>query len=371
MKIIAFYLPQYHEIAENNEWWGKGFTEWTNVKKAKPLFEGHNQPREPLNENYYNLLDDNIKRWQVKLAKENGIYGFCFYHYWFNGHLLLEKPVEQYLKNKELDFPFCLCWANENWTNAWAADGSKILISQTYGDREEWRKHFEYFLPFFRDDRYIKDNGEPILVIYRPDIMEHMNEIFDYWKRLAIENGFHGLKIASQFSMPDDLGGDDSRIDYFIEYQPNYASRWIKGKTYNFFRLQKKKIATFLDSKFSKNFFSTHNLETHLEKRDYDKFWKAILMHTPESTKSVAGAFVDWDNTPRKGIRGSVFTNSSPEKFQFYFSQLINKVKEEYKNEYIFIFAWNEWAEGGYLEPDANNGYKYLEAVKKSICENE
>ena len=177
MKVIAFYLPQFHEIAENNEWWGEGFTEWVNVKNAKPLTKNHNQPHVPLNNNYYNLLNDDVKKWQIDLAKEYGIYGFCMYHYWFNGHLLLEKPVEQFLKNKELDFPFCLCWANENWTNVWAAEGNKILISQTYGDQEEWERHFEYFLPFFKDNRYIKEDGCPLLVIYKPDIMENMNEI--------------------------------------------------------------------------------------------------------------------------------------------------------------------------------------------------
>lgn len=151
MKVIAFYLPQFHEIPENNEWWGKGFTEWVNVKKAKPLYRGQNQPRVPLQRNYYNLEDVSVQEWQVELAKKYGVYGFCMYHYWFNGHLLLEKPVEQYLKNNKLDLPFCLCWANENWTNVWAAGGNKILISQTYGDKNEWKKHFDYFLPFFKD----------------------------------------------------------------------------------------------------------------------------------------------------------------------------------------------------------------------------
>lgn len=367
MKVIAFYLPQFHEIPENNEWWGEGFTEWVNVKKAKPLFEGHSQPRIPLANNYYNLLDDDIKKWQIGLAKENGIYGFCFYHYWFNGHMLLEKPIEQYLRNKDLDFPFCLCWANENWTNAWAAGGNKILISQTYGDKKEWKEHFDYFLQFFKDDRYIKENGCPLLVIYRPDIMENMNEIFDYWQELAKENGFPGIKIASQYSSYEDLNGNDAKIDYFIEYQPNYASRWIKGGVYNSLRQIKKRITNLLDKKLSSKYFSTHLIEPHLEKRDYDAYWKTILEHKPTSAKQIAGAFVDWDNTARKGERGSVFVNSSPEKFKHYFTLLLEKVKREYKNDYIFVFAWNEWAEGGYLEPDKKNGCRYLEAIKEAI----
>ena len=154
MKIIAFYLPQFHNIPENDEWWGNGFTEWTNVKKAKPIFEGHQQPKVPLNNNYYNLLDDNVKVWQADLAKKYGVYGFCYYHYWFNGKMLLEKPMEQMLENKEVDIPFCISWANEPWTKAWVGDEKKMLIAQEYGQEEEWKEHFMYLLPFFKDERY-------------------------------------------------------------------------------------------------------------------------------------------------------------------------------------------------------------------------
>ena len=153
MKIIAFYLPQFHNIPENDEWWGDGFTEWVNVKAAKPLFEGHQQPKVPLNDNYYNLLDDNVKIWQAKIAKEHGVYGFCYYHYWFSGKMLLEKPMEQMLKNKAVDIPFCISWANETWTKAWVNDEKKVLILQKYGEKDEWKQHFDYLLPFFKDDR--------------------------------------------------------------------------------------------------------------------------------------------------------------------------------------------------------------------------
>ena len=166
MKVIAFYLPQFHTIPENDEWWGKGFTEWTNVKAAKPLFEGHVQPRIPLNNNYYNLLDDEVMEWQVELARQYGVYGFCFYHYWFDGHMLLEKPMENMLNSDKINFPYCICWANENWTNAWTANGDvKTLIKQTYGDREEWERHFSYLLDFFKDKNYIKENNKPLFVL--------------------------------------------------------------------------------------------------------------------------------------------------------------------------------------------------------------
>ena len=197
MKIIAFYLPQFHNIPENDEWWGDGFTEWTNVKKAKPLYEGHMQPRVPLGGNYYNLLDDNVKIWQADLAKKYGVYGFCYYHYWFNGKMLLEKPMEQMLANKEVDIPFCICWANEPWTKAWVGDERKLLIAQEYGQEEEWKQHFMYLLPFFKDERYITKNGKPLFVFYRPDIVPCMKEMIETWDKLAKENAFKNSTISS------------------------------------------------------------------------------------------------------------------------------------------------------------------------------
>ena len=170
MKIIPFYLPQFHNIPENDEWWGNGFTEWTNIKSAKPLFEGHKQPKVPINGNYYDLLNDDVKIWQAELAKKYGIYGFCYYHYWFNGKMLLEKPMEQMLTNHNIDIPFCICWANAAWTKAWVGEEKKVLIPQTYGGRNEWEEHFFYFLPFFKDRRYIRENNKPVIIIYRPQI---------------------------------------------------------------------------------------------------------------------------------------------------------------------------------------------------------
>ena len=199
MKIIAFYLPQFHEIPENNEWWGNGFTEWVNVKAAKPLFKGHEQPRIPLNKNYYNLLDNNTIRWQIDLAKKYGVYGFCFYHYWFDGHMLLQKPMEIMKNDSNLNIPYCICWANENWTNAWKADGNvKTLIQQKYGDKEEWKKHFLYLLSFFKDPNYILEDNKPFFVIYRPEIIPCLNNMLDYWQELAKENGFNGIVFAYQ-----------------------------------------------------------------------------------------------------------------------------------------------------------------------------
>lgn len=365
MKTIAFYLPQFHTIPENDEWWGKGFTEWTNVKKARPLFEKHYQPRVPLNNNYYNLLDVNTMMWQVEIARKYGLYGFCFYHYWFNGKMLLEKPVDNYLKHRELDFPFCLCWANENWTNGWAGKEPKILIAQDEGTEKTWKEHFEYFLPFFQDERYIKENGKPLLVIYKPDLFPHINHMMKLWNEMARENGFPGLIFAAQLA-PEDI--EESCFDLHIEYQPtNVYVEMTKSKNC-FIRAAKKVLKKGISRVFK---FDIEGKKIQkLARYSYDDMWKKILNIEVKNIKQIPGAFVDWDNTPRKKERGYVIEGASPEKFKKYFSLQIKNAKEKYKKDYIFIFAWNEWAEGGYLEPDEKFQYGYLEAIRDALVEN-
>lgn len=366
MKIITFYLPQFHEIPENNEWWGKGFTEWENMKRAKPLFEGHNQPRIPLNENYYDLTDDKVKEWQVKIAKENGIYGFCFYHYWFDGHLLLEKPVEQYLANEKLDLPFCICWANEHWTKAWVSKENKVLIEQRYGGKKEWEEHFNYLLPFLKDSRYIRNNGKPLLVIYRPEIIPCLNDMLDCWQKLAKLNGIDEIEFAYQHIGFDlEPNKDESRFSYNIEYQPIYANYELEKNKLAFLKKVKRHIAKIFESRFK---IDIRNIRFDgLVKSDYDKTWQCILNMNPKNHKSVPGAFVDWDNTPRRGEKGRVFLGVTPEKFEKYMIKQITRAKDVYKKDMLFMFAWNEWAEGGHLEPDKKNGYAYLKAIKNAL----
>ena len=371
MKIITFYLPQFHEIPENNAWWGKGFTEWTNVKRAKPLFDGHNMPRIPLNNNFYNLLDINTQMWQVKLAKEYGIYGFCMYHYWFNGHMLLEKPVNQYLEHKELDLPFCLCWANEHWTNGWVSANNTLLIAHDNNDEQDWIYHFNYFLPFFKDQRYIRINNKPLLVIYFPDILQKCDQMIDCWRRLAKENGLEDLYILYQKAMTHfNRNVDKSHFDGGIEFQPGYSL--LKNQTeaqrkYSVYRI---KLATLLKTRLHINLshISNGNHERHI---NYDAVWTDIISTHPDNQNMFPGAFVDWDNTPRKGLRGSVYDNVSPEKFGSYLSRQIKNAKINYRKDMIFMFAWNEWGESGYLEPDTRYEYGYLEEIKKALVEND
>ncbi|NRE71161.1 glycoside hydrolase family 99-like domain-containing protein [Enterococcus faecium] len=370
MRVIACYLPQFHEIPENNEWWGEGFTEWTNVKTARPLYSGHYQPREPINDNYYDLLNDDVKEWQVSIAKKNGIYGFCFYHYWFDGKMLLEKPVEQFLKNKNLDINFCLSWANEPWTKAWVSKNDSILIEQNYGNEENWEKHFDYLLPFFKDSRYICNDGKPLFVIYRPEQIGCLNEMLDYWQILAKKNGLAGIDFAYQhidFDLLKDK--DDSRFAYNIEYEPLYAMNDMTNPIKKFLISSLK----FIDN-FTQKIVSKKASELYLKKvrtLSYDDVWAASLIDENKDKKKIAGAFVDWDNTPRRGTKGLVIKDATPDKFYKYFDLKIKQVKKSYSTDMIFIFAWNEWAEGGYLEPDKKFNDNYLKSVKEALANND
>ena len=377
MKIIAFYLPQFHNIPENDEWWGNGFTEWTNVKKAKPLYEGHMQPRVPLGGNYYNLLDDNVKIWQADLAKKYGVYGFCYYHYWFNGKMLLEKPMEQMLANKEVDIPFCICWANEPWTKAWVGDERKLLIAQEYGQEEEWKQHFMYLLPFFKNERYITKDGKPLFVFYRPDIVPCMKEMIETWDKLAKENGLSGITFAFQSGDYDWNNSKEANLfDYDIEFQPPYASHWLysnDGKFVSALKKCRRLLAGWAGKKFGIDLYrygtAQYKKMTGQTVANYDSMWQKIIEAKPVRSNSIPGAFVKWDNTPRHGERGQINVGT-PEKFEYYLSKQIKHAREDYHEDMIFMYAWNEWAEGGYLEPDEDDKYGYLEAIKRALEEN-
>ncbi len=371
MKIFAYYLPQFHEIKENNEMWGKGFTEWTNVKKALPLFEGHEQPVEPLNDNYYDLLDPAVMEWQAKIAKDHGIYAFCFYHYWYNGHLLMEKPILQWLNNKKIEMPYCICWANHDWTTGWVDKERKIIFSQDYNDETDWDLHFDFFLPFFKDDRYVKEEGKPLLVIYEAARIEKMNAMLDRWNDLAIKNGFPGICYAYQCVTGDTiLGFDDSRFTYDIEYQPMYVREFKYKKSGNRTKNTLKYIAHIIKKKAYEMIGKDEEKRYKLTVFDYDDIWQKTLEMGPITPKSIPGAFVKMDTTPRIQERGIVTQGMTPQKFLKYFSRQIKRCRDDYNQDKLFIFAWNEWAEGGYLEPDKKWGYGVLEAIKTALIEN-
>ena len=374
MKIIPLYLPQFHTIPENDEWWGKGFTEWVNVRDAKPLFEGHNQPRVPLNNNYYDLSDIETLKWQCRIAKEYGIYGFCMYHYWFNGHLLLEKPMEMLLAHPEIDIKYCISWANHDWTDAWKASNRqpKVLIAHNFDDEKDWVDHFNYLLPFFKDPRYMTENNKPLMVIYIPNIIRKLKKMLDVWSQMARDNGFDGLTFIYQSAASSfDNSWDHSLFDYGVEMNPGYVELANRQKNSSFFpKLMKysHEIKRFLHIRRS---LLPQKKITEVSKADYDYTWQRILELRPISNtpKMIPCAFTDWDNTPRHKERGYLFQGVSPDKFKSYFKQLIDNTKKFYDTDMIFVFAWNEWAEGGYLEPDEKNGFAFLEAIKECLSE--
>lgn len=375
MKIIPVYLPQFHTIPENDEWWGKGFTEWVNVKGAKPLFEGHNQPRVPLNDNYYDLSDVETLKWQCKLAKDHGIYGFCMYHYWFNGHLLLEKPMEMLLAHPEIDIKYCISWANHDWTDGWKASNRapKVLIAHDFDDEQDWVNHFNYMLPFFKDPRYMRENDKPIMVIYIPNLIRKLGKMLNLWTKMAQENGLVGLTyIYQSASSSFDNSWDKSLFDYGVEMNPGYVGMYFN---------QNKNMGVFPKlMKYSREIKRLLHIRRSLlpqkkvhevGRADYDNTWQQILelRPLPNGPKMIPCAFTDWDNTPRHKERGYMYQGVTTEKFKKYFGQLVDNTRKYYDTDMIFVFAWNEWAEGGYLEPDKTYGYGFLEAIRD--CSNE
>lgn len=376
MKIIAFYLPQYHPIPENSEWHEPDFTEWTHMKRAQSYMDGHYQPRVPLDKNYYDLTDIEVMRWQTNLAKEYGVYGFCVYHYWFDGKLLLEKPMENYLNDKSIDFPYCFCWANDDWTNIWKGDSSSIktLIMNHYDDPEDWKNHFMYMLPFFKDKRYMKEDNKPIFTIYNPVKIPNvrLKKMMEMWNRMAQENGFAGVKFTYQaansfMSMTD---AERELFDYGFEYFPPLVAWSKKTKSELVKSNLRVRLGQFIRSIYKsaldKKMPDQHQ-QTIKTIRTYEEEWEDALSIAPLNDKIIPGAFIDWDNTPRYQRNGKILLGACPEKFEKYLVRQIERAKTIYKKDAIMLFAWNEWSEGGYVEPDEKFGYGYLEAIRNAL----
>lgn len=362
VKLLAFHLPQFHEIEENNQWWGKGFTEWTNVKRGRKMYPGHYQPKVPLNHNYYDLSDSSVLRKQAALARRYGIYGFCFYHYYFTGKKLLEKPVEDYLLQKD-KLPYCFAWANQSFARTWYGKNgnNEMLLRQTYGGEKEWKEHFAYLLPFFKDKQYIKVNNCPMFLIYLSRDFKSCNKMIKLWNELAREEGFNGIHFVAMdtgFETKYFAPGFDATVDFEPMRTMRDLPYWM-----NFIR--NKRREAFLKKGVSKssfiNSFFVDNICT------YDFVSRLSTARERNGTrKSYMGVFAGWDNTARKDESGFVISGSSPQKFEKYLRRQIERTKEA-GNEFLFINAWNEWSEGAYLEPDEKYGYSYLNAVKRAL----
>lgn len=363
LNVIAFYLPQFHTIPVNDEAYGKGFTEWTNVKKAQPLFEGHRQPRVPLNNNYYCLLDNGkTMKEQVKLAKEHGVFGFCYYHYYFkDGKKLLEKPIEEMLENKDIDMPFCICWANENWSKRWDGGNHEVIMAQDYDDLDGIEEHVDYLVKFMSDPRYITFNGASLLIIYKPELIPNLKKYVSRIRECFAKRGFKNIFLACQFHAYFLMGKNLDIFDYYIQFEPAFTIYRLKRDNHPFMYFVKKILIKLHLLNLAKK-----AQKVELQHVDYDSQWKEMIKYNHPDKRLIAGAFVDWDNTPRNK-KGLLFDNVSADKFSKYFAEYAQKVKKEYALPVVFINAWNEWAEGAYLEPDTDNGYKYLEAIKENI----
>ena len=351
MKVWALHLPQFYETKENNEWWGKGFTEWTSVKNAKPLYSGHMQPMIPLKNNYYDLSKvENIK-WQAELANNYGIEGFVFYHYWYSGRKLLEKPCESLLANTDINIKYCFCWANHSWTRAWDGKDHEILVKQTYGDKSEWDEHFHYLLDFFQDKRYLRINDMPVLFIYKPNDIPDGDERINYWNTRLKEFGIPGLFVVeylSSFNPRPSL--KTSRAVY--EDEPNFSCRF--------------KIGPF--NKIKRGICKTLRITDY---QSYDKLWRLNLAKQDSYGEKliINGGFPRWDNSPRKGINSRVIKGASPQKFEHYLS-LMKNISRKNNSNILLLNAWNEWGEGAMLEPTEQEGFGYLEAIRKVFGNN-
>lgn len=351
IKPIAIYLPQFHPIPENDEWWIKGFTEWTNVTKAKPLFKGHYQPHLPTDIGFYDLRLHETMVEQAEMAKEHGIHGFMFYHYWFSGKKLLEQPVEQWLKNKTPDFPFMLCWANENWSRRWDGQDQELLIKQEYSDEDDIN-HFYELLPYFNDERYIRVNNKPVFVIYRTNLFPDIKKTASKWQNLAIQNGLDGLYLISVEAMGKVVEPSTIGFDAALRFQPDWSNLPPK--------LDDKPMNKFLHQMGIKESpFMTNRVY------DYPSFVENAKKKPSPNYKLFPSVTPMWDNSARRKKDAVIFHDSSPACFGNWLKHAIENFKPYSDDEsFIFINAWNEWAEGNHLEPCQKWGRKYLEVTK-------
>ncbi|HPI41244.1 MAG TPA: glycoside hydrolase family 99-like domain-containing protein [Pseudobdellovibrionaceae bacterium] len=350
IKPIAFYLPQYHQIKENDMWWGEGFTEWTNVKKAKPNFEEHNQPHVPLSPptglGYYDLRSQEVRERQAELAKQNGIFGFCYYYYWFNGKRLLETPLNEVLRTGAPDFPFCVCWANENWTRTWDGNEKSILMEQNY-DNDSFKNFIQDLIPTLKDPRYIQVMGKPMLLVYRVDLIPDCRNVVKLWREEAQKQGLKDLYLcAVQFKNINPLiYGFDAAVEFpphqFINQYTLYTQE-LKILNKDF------KVDGVLDYKKTVHFALNKQIPNY-------PFYRGIIPA--------------WDNTARRQNTPHLFIGSNPKLYGYWLSEIIRQTYENIHthDKFIFINAWNEWGEGCHLEPDVQHGHQYLETTLNSI----
>ena len=345
VRTIAFYLPQFHPIPENDRWWGEGFTEWTNVRRARPLFPGHAQPRVPGALGYYDLTVPGVAERQATLARTYGVHGFCYYFYWFNGHRLLERPLEDMLARGTPDFPFCVCWANENWTRRWDGRDDDILLAQSY-NLDDSRRLFDAFARLFADPRYIRVDGRPLLLVYKSGLIPETVATTTMWREAAIALGQPEPYLVSCETSgrpdPASIGFDAS-----VEFPPHgHQAYWLNAQVPG------------LDPGFTGLLTSYRALVVQSLERD------------ASDAKRLRCVVPSWDNSARRGLQGTVFLGSSPELFGYWAETMVQDTRARLAGDerLLFVNAWNEWAEGCCLEPDERWGLQYLEALRDALA---
>lgn len=347
-RLIAFYLPQFHAIPENDEWWGKGFTEWTNVAKARPLYAGHDQPRMPEELGFYDLRLAETRAAQARLAKEHGIEGFCYWHYWFSGKRLLEKPFTAVLKSGEPSLPFCLGWANDTWSGIWHGCPDRILIEQTYPGEKDEEAHFRAIVEAFFDKRYITVYGKPVFLIYKPDQLPEPKRLIEHWQELAIKAGLPGIYFIGNTSTMDWKPEEDG-FDAMVPHQPGLS-------TWHIFNPPPSGGTSHLVTNRKPNVMR------------YEDYIRRALPPLRGDIDAYPCVVPNWDNTARCGIQGYVLHDSTPALFRAHLQEAIGQVIHRHPDKrIIFLKSWNEWAEGNYVEPDRKQGRRYLEACRDAI----
>lgn len=345
-RLLAFYLPQFHPIPENDLWWGKGFTEWTNTARARPLYRGHYQPHIPADLGFYDLRVPETRQAQAALAEAHGIEGFCYYHYWFAGRRILERPMQDVLASGQPDFPFCVCWANETWTGIWHGAPNRILIEQTYPGPDDHRAHFDTLLPAFADRRHVRVDGKPLFLIFKPDKIPDVQATMDLWRDLAVKAGLSGLHIAG-VSAIDAWNPLDYGLDAKIKVPYINARPWISRRRP--FAWLQQKYAVFRGRPTIHSYEHLMADEPQINSEAYDAY--PCVVH-------------EWDNTPRSGQNGVVLSGASPANYRKVLERALAAVQSKPNDRrFVFLKSWNEWAEGNHLEPDLVTGNAYLEVV--------
>lgn len=355
VRSIAFYLPQFHPVPENDEWWGQGFTEWRNVTTARPLFPDHYQPHLPADLGFYDLRLEEARIAQAELARQYGIHGFCYYHYWFNGRRILERPFNEVLQSGKPDFPFCLCWANENWTRVWDGGDRDILLEQRYSLQDDLN-HIRSLIPAFRDSRYIKIHGKPLFLVYRSELLPDPAKTAALWKHEAQQAGFPGLYLVRVENFERGIDPTVVGFDAAVEFAPDTSRSGAP--------LFQSAIATLLGKlsllprgvRANRVYSYRAMVHSMLSKPEPTYTWFRCVSPT-------------WDNSARRRTNANIFVGSSPSIYQDWLERIAKRTRERYPEDerLVFINAWNEWAEGCHLEPDQRWGRAYLEATKAAL----